>query len=191
MLTTVATLAQELDRDPAVEELLLARLIREASATIERACQRRFGYQRATDRLVGDGGRILVLPRTPVHEIHAIHCDGVPVLDWSVLDSRVGLLDRAAGWGWRAAMSWWGDGPTSPAQFEIDATAGFRLPGCLERDLPEDLERACLELAKAWWWARGRDPLATSESAGSLSHGLAAGLPMVVVELLRPWRRGI
>jgi hypothetical protein len=66
-----------------------------------------------------------------------------------------------------------------------------------KRDLPEDLERACLETVKARWFARLRDPLVKGEqiqgiaSADYLAPFTGAGdpgLPPSVVGLLQRYR---
>ena len=74
------------------------------------------------------------------------------------------------------------------------AIAGYLLPGDPQRDLPEDLERACLETVKARWFARLRDPLVKGEQVqgiASADYWVPAtgagdpGLPLGVIGLLQ------
>jgi hypothetical protein len=83
------------------------------------------------------------------------------------------------------------------AKIVVAYAAGYRLPGDPQRDLPEDLERACLETVKARWFARLRDPLAKSEQvqgAASANYWVPStgtddpGLPPSVVGLLQRYR---
>ena len=83
------------------------------------------------------------------------------------------------------------------AKIVVVYAAGYRLPGDPQRDLPEDLERVCLETVKARWFARLRDPLVKGEQV----QGIASadywvpstragdpGLPPSVVGLLQRYR---
>jgi len=58
-----------------------------------------------------------------------------------------------------------------------------------------DVEKACIEAVKAWWFQRGQNPNVVEKQVGSLRirQGEGAGpdyqgLPAVCVGLLRPWR---
>ena len=79
-------------------------------------------------------------------------------------------------------------------QIVVAYAAGYLLPGDPQHDLPEDLERACLETVKARWFARLRDPLIKGEQV----QGIAStdywvpstgdgdpGLPPSVIGLLQ------
>ncbi len=62
------------------------------------------------------------------------------------------------------------------------------------RNLPADLERACVETVKAWYLGRTSDPRMTSKSVGdlSLSYSVTAGeraLPSSVTKILSAYRR--
>ena len=193
MLSTVASLAADLGVSAESEAARLERLLTQASAAIERATNRQFARTRRVDRVLGEGARTLVLPRTPIVAVHSILCDGTPILDWRLADPGLGFVERRAGWGWRTGGVWWGEGPSAAATFEVDCTAGYALPGTASRDLPDDIERACLDLAKAWWWAQSRDPAASAEAFGGngIGYALQPGMPAGVAELLRPWIRRV
>lgn len=61
--------------------------------------------------------------------------------------------------------------------------------------LPPDLEKACIEAAKAWYQGRARDPEVIEEQVGDMSlryrDGSAGpvGLPPLAACLIRPWLR--
>ena len=74
------------------------------------------------------------------------------------------------------------------------------MPGDPQRDLPEDLERACLETVKARWFARVRDPLAKGEQVQGIASADYCvpstgdgdpGLPPSVVGLLQRYRQPV
>ena len=80
--------------------------------------------------------------------------------DWE-LDAATGELWRLDGADRRVAWP--------AAKIVVAYAAGYWLPGDPQRDLPEDLERACLETIKARWFARLRDPLAKSEQVQGIA----------------------
>jgi len=64
------------------------------------------------------------------------------------------------------------------------------------RNLPRDIERACLTTAAAWYQARGRDPEVSSKRVADTavtyrdpSPDGGSALPPRALELLRPWVR--
>ena len=108
--------------------------------------------------------------------------------DWE-LDAATGELWRLDGADRRVAWP--------AAKIVVAYAAGYLLPGDPQRDLPEDLERACLETVKARWFARLRDPLIKGEQVQGIasadywvpSTGDAdPGLPPSVVGLLQRYR---
>ena len=60
--------------------------------------------------------------------------------------------------------------------------------------LPHDLERACVQTIKAWWYQRTHDPAVAGKQVGDLSlqysvTAMAETLPPQVKRLLAPYRR--
>ena len=94
----------------------------------------------------------LSLARWPVQSITSIVVDGdaLATTDYEA-DLSVGTLwrlttnDRRKHW---AAL-----------KTVVTYVAGYKLPGEGARDLPFDIERACIDLVKLRYHARGRDPL--------------------------------
>jgi hypothetical protein len=108
------------------------------------------------------------------------------------------------------------DGTTlAVTDYELDGSLLYRLSGdyriqwratvlqvtyaagyTLLTDLPQDLERACLDLCATIWASRGRDRSLRSESAdgvGSVSYldprDSAGGLPQAIADALASYRR--
>ena len=120
----------------------------------------------------------LILSRTPVATIVSVVQDGV-TLDPSAyaLDAGSGLL-RALFWAWSARST------------EVTYAGGYLLPGQNGRDLPFDLERACLDRAITRYHSSGRDRTIKSEmtvGVGSVSYadGTRAGEPAEFAGLKR------
>src|SRR5690606_7857781 len=74
--------------------------------------------------------------------------------------------------------------------------AGFLLPDDDDRDLPLDIERACIAIVKADYLGRTRDPNMRSDATDGLGavawqvggHRTASGWPADVEALLAPYR---
>ena len=133
---------------------------------------------------------MLHLARWPNVALASIGEDGVTLAadDWE-LDAATGELWRLDGADRRVAWP--------AAKIVVAYAAGYLLPGDPQRDLPEDLERACLETVKARWFARLRDPLVKSEQVQGITSADYwvpstgdgdPGLPPSVVGLLQRYR---
>lgn len=156
-LTTVATVKRELGIAGSADHDLLENLILQASVTIEGWCRRTFPREDVVEtfRLSAEQA-VLHLARWPNVVFASIIEDGVTLTadDWEG-DSATGELWRLDGADHRI--------PWPAAKAVVAYCAGYLLPGDPQRDLPEDLERACLETVKARWFARLRDPLVKGE----------------------------
>ena len=186
-LTTVATVKRELGITGSADHDFLEDLILQASAAIEGWCRRVFGREEVAETFRLSAERaVLHLARWPNVALASIVEDDVTLAadDWE--------LDAATGELWRLddadrRVVW------PVAKIVVAYAAGYRLPGDPQRDLPEDLERACLETVKARWFARLRDPLVKGEQVQGIasadywvpSTGAGdPGLPPGVVGLL-------
>lgn len=174
------------------DEIAAERLVAAASAMIARHCNRTFGRERVREKIWpgrNSGACAVSLTRTPVRAVHGVIVDGIGLApaDFEA-DEAAGLLyrldSRGAGRPWHAY------------KVEVDYTGGYALPGSPDRDLPEDVEQACLTLVSALAAARDRDPLLRSETTagvGSTSwlepRAGSEALPPQVAGLLASWRR--
>lgn len=166
----------------------VGRLIDTASSAIARQCNRQFGRERLREGLRPGKGP-LILSRSPVSALYSVTADGNQVeLEGVELDGGAGLLGRldAAG----DACPWWN------RRVVVEYAAGWAMPGSPDRDLPPDIEQACLLLISDTLAGQGRDPRLRSESTegvGSTSWlDPRAGqehLPPQAAGLLRPYRR--
>jgi len=165
-LTTLASVKAEFGIVTGADDALLLALIGQASAAIERNLNRgALGlatYQetyRAPPAAGGYGGRgrlRLMLSRTPVSTITSIVEDGVILTAGDDYDFEpdVGFVNRLAG---GRAREW------TAQTIQVTYDAGYILPRFPARDLPADIERACISLVKLYYFARNRDPLVKSE----------------------------
>ena len=164
-LTTVAMAKRELGITGSADHDFLEDLILQASAAIEGWCRRVFGREEVTEMFRLSAERaVLHLARWPNITLASIGENDVTLAadDWE--------LDAATGELWRLddadrRVAW------PAAKIVVAYAAGYVLPGDPQRDLPEGLERACLETVKARWFARLRDPLAKSEQVQGIATG--------------------
>lgn len=132
MLTTLATLKQQLGVDVDLYDQMLIRLIRAATDAIESECRREF-TRREYVEMFYPMERRLILAGYPVDEVIEVLVDGDAYTDHDV--------DEARGFLYPARGDTWG------REVRVTYTAGYILPPSDERDLPYDLENACIVLA--------------------------------------------
>jgi hypothetical protein len=191
-LAALAAVKRDLNVVGSTEDTYLNELIDGVSAAFETFCARRFAVEtiKQTARLDRPIDA-LVLARFPVRQITEIKVDGVALAaaDWEH-DPAKGLLWRLDGSGNRRD---WDEG-----KVEVSMQCGYRLPDESGRDLPADLERACIEAVKLRYAAKGRDPALRSvqvEGVGSEDYalpGVAGGMdgewPASIAEVLARYR---
>jgi uncharacterized phiE125 gp8 family phage protein len=190
-LATLEALKAELSipaSDP-TSDVALEGLLDQASAATARWCGLAMARQTLREAFrLWRPLEVLVLSCGPVAAITAVTEAGTAVAaeNWEA--------DLASGLLWRLSAGercrWIATG------IVVDYAAGWLLPGQDGRDLPPEIERACILAAAAMWHARGRDPLLRSEAVegvGSTSfldpRGGMEGLPPQAAGLLAPWRR--
>jgi len=151
-LTTIEAVRQQLGLDPSdtSQDAVLVRLINSASDAIRSYCDRDFARARRADRLEGSGRPVLLLPLYPVIRVESVTADGIPVSPEEYdVDAPAGRLIRRSG-------SW----PGGPGlTVEVVYEAGYITPeqarkGVGERDLPYDLEEACIATVMSWYSRR-------------------------------------
>lgn len=192
-LTTIEALKGELQipAEDTSQDAVLARYINAASDAIRAFCSRDFAKDRRTETKQGFGGPSLLLKAYPVLEVHSVEVKGKPVTDYS-LDEATGVLWRDAGW------------PRSETpNVTVDYTAGYVTPAqadddeTLERDLPHDLEEACIGTAATWASQQGTPRDAVSMQVEQIrvdfgnrnTAGGRQGIPWPVQALLEPYVR--
>ena len=201
-LTTQLTTLQAVQDDLGVDyEPRLLGLINQASAACCGFCGRSFA--RATWAETFDGpANPLILSRLPVVSVASITCNGAVVdLAGFEVDAEAGLVrQHGAGvsadeWShpWDDRRGW------RPLRTMVTYAAGYLLPNDPGRNLPDDVERACLEMVKALWFSSGsgaRDPGVrsnTTEGIGTTQYRDpipgAFGLPSMAMDMLTPYRR--
>ena len=175
-LTTVQRVSDELSSPDgtAPDDELLGNFIDEASAFIERYTGFRFPQETIVEKLGSDGGHRLVLSRRPIKSITSIKFKGT-LVDSSVYE----IEDAMAGFVWRNDSKWQNTievaggivnklyGPALE-YYEVEYVAGYILPGDTTgaRDLPYEIERACIELCKLYYYRQKADPMVRRERVG-------------------------
>ncbi len=183
LLTTLGRVKAELRLTGGADDDYLTGLIADASDALSRWAGRDFQRQRSVEGLKGYGGRYLTLSRTPVRAIFAVRLIVLGAPDQTLSSSSYQLLDPGLGtvvrfdgvWDWTAdtapGLARRPRSGTELPLWQVDYEGGWSLPGSDDRDLPEAIERACLETVKAGWFGRLRDPNLTSERADDLYQG--------------------
>ena len=175
-LTTVQRVSDELSLPDgsAPDDELLASFIDEASAFIERYTGFRFPQETVVEKLGSDGGHRLILSRRPIKSITSIKYKGA-LVDSSLYE----IEDAMAGFVWRNDSKWKNTievaggivnklyGPPSQ-DYEVEYVAGYIVPEdtSATRDLPFDIERACIELCKLYYYRQKADPMVRRERIG-------------------------
>ena len=213
-LCTLVDLKGELGITNDTNDTRLERLIESATNAIERYCGRSngFHYEAArVDDLRGFSGPLMHLPKTPVVSIASIVWDPDDAND--TIDSSLYALDEATqgrvyredGWHWTAAyQEYLVDTPlpgTEQRLYRVTYACGYvtakqaQDDALLTRNLPHDLEDACLQLASLRYRWNPRDPNVTAEKIGSWSAsyggtaGVGAAIPDGIAGLLASHKR--
>jgi hypothetical protein len=190
-LTNLATVKAELGLTGTADDAWLATIISAQSAAIASHCRRTFGrasYGETFPAPKATGGysrpvQRVVLSVVPVANVASITEDGAALnpADFEV-DPPSGLVWRLDAQGHE--VEW------PNRRIVVAYSAGWLLPG---RDLPADIERACLLAVGAAWHGRSRDPALRSEAVdGVLNRSWqvgagAAALSAEVQALLAPY----
>lgn len=161
-LTTLAQIKSELSLTDGADDVWVADAISRVSVDIARFCNRTFGLEQMSEtfRLRQPADK-LMLARFPVVLIDSIVEGGTSLIEgqWEA-DTASGMLYRLDA----GDTARWCAGKVT-----VTYTAGYRLPGDPLRDLPGDIETATVEMIKAMWFRRSRDPAARSEAVQGVS----------------------
>jgi len=191
-LTTLATVKEELKLADSTKESLLQTLINQASAFVERYCNRTFALQKYKETIAAHGSLYLPLSMRPVIAVDTVEENGHPITDYVLETPDSGLLYRRVGWGWKPMLNWvitWQPLPNADIQtYEVVYTAGYILPNDTARTLPYDIERACIEIIKGWYVDIEAGRRIQSESIGDYSVTYARDMPTDILRTLDGWR---
>lgn len=204
-LTTIAVMERELDLNDTALWALLGDLIKQATFQIQKFTGRVFAHEVVTEGLPGTGTPVLLVTRTPIRSITQITINGtdLPSTEYTIDDTETGSILLHTDSTPPAPQVW----PLSAHvvsglslfpllnmesnNVSIQYEGGYKMPGEAGRDLPYDLERACLDLCKTFYLERGENPRTIEQKVGDSSETLGAnsGIPPHVLSRLIPWKR--
>jgi hypothetical protein len=187
-LTTVSRVREELRLGDEPQDAVIKDWIGDASRSISDYCERVFGRQLVEERMdLRDHGESVIRLRMMPAVVEQVTFAGQALsdTDWYYNDEG-GLCRLVDGepvpWPWR--------------YLTVRYRSGWRLPGEAERDLPENVEAACLQLVASRYHGGGRDPRLRSETVegvGSTSwtdyRAGAGGMPQNIAEKLARYVR--
>jgi hypothetical protein len=204
-LTTLALVKGELGIADATTtyDTVLERMILAASDAIARFCRRDFRKATVTEKLAGSGTLRLVLARTPLVSITSITDDGTTIDDdeYEIEDAAAGIVVRDTPWTAQdlAVGISIGQDPvpgTGKRALTVVYISGYVLPGDSTgtRNLPYDVEEACILTAVALYRRRGQDRSVVSEQLGDAAQSYATGaeahlIPAAARAMLARYRR--
>ena len=187
-LTTVDAVKITLNLPDGLQDPFIATLITRASQAISQYCRRVFAKEEVTETIPGTDTARMFLERVPLISVTSVTYDGdaVDAADYAIERHERGTLLMEDKW----TLSTYGDDIGKP-DWAIRYYAGWVLPNHSgTRDLPHDVEQACIETVKTWYHARCRDQSLRTEEIVDAWQGTYSGhaLPMIAKELLNPWR---
>lgn len=202
-LTTLETVRLELGSSGISNDKTLTRLIREASDFITAHTGRNFIKEEVEEKLPANQSPNIMLERTPIASITSITHFGSTIgsTTFSIHDPKVGIIFRDTGWfDSRLFKQNIELTPTRYAKLSwvVRYIGGFEPPGSSSpTTLPEDVERACIDLVKAWFLDidSGRDPRVRRQQTGDASESFfegsarTAGFPPSVLRVLEKYER--
>lgn len=204
-LTILATVKTELNISGSGDDTFLNTLIDQASAFIRKYTGRIFERQTLTETLPGTGFVDLYPTRTPIVSITSITLNGTLLSsdEYTLNDADMGQIIRHDDADVPSAVVWpFSSRPSSGLSQHIQwgsfannisivYVAGFLLPGEDNRTLPEDLERACIELVKMFFEKRSSDPSVRFEKIGDAAQAFEVNkqLPLTITMILDRWTR--
>ena len=202
-LTTVGRVAFQLGVTDDDKLHMIARMIEEATAAIERYCNRTFKQATVTEKLVGYGRPYLMVSRMPLNSITSITYDGetVAASDYEIANSATGEIVHKNGvWNDTAKQTLNASLTEIPYSerklYTVVYSGGYVLPGNASRTLPADIEAACVMVVSSMYSRRLDNPDIVKESLagvasveyGSASGNTSAQLPPAAAAILDKYR---
>lgn len=198
-LTNLDTITEQLgvtDKDSIISGLISA-----ASSVVCSYCNRFFARETLTEALSGSGGVRLMLERTPVVSVAEIRFNSgvIDASEYKIEDEKAGILFRRNGF---RDVPFLARGIVQdPLPFrgeelwEVDYTAGYITPPMQddsnERDLPHDVEQACIAITRSLFFSRDTDPNLKQSKVSAFWSGsyTQKTISDSVKEMLSPYRR--
>lgn len=196
-LATVDAVKLELGIDGSADDEWIGRRIDIASSQAASYCNRVFARETVTETfrnyrsimIPGIDPEPLRMTRIPVISVASVteNEEAVAAANYEY-DDATGLMWRLDDDGGRIA---WEEG-----KIVVAYTGGYNLPGDTSNSLPADVEAAVIEMVKASYFARLRDPLIKSEYAPDVgkveywvgsTNDVAPGVPDTAAALLGPY----
>ena len=210
-LTDLATVKDELGITDSSEDTRLERYIQVASDAIVKYCRREFSRVIGiVETHAGADFPRLYLDRLPLVTVTEVQIDGaiIEAGDFDIVDPTTGLLYREAGWPRRAfraaGVVQQPVNGTDQENIQVTYDGGFITPegdpAQGTRNLPLDIEQACIDTVVSIRANRGRDTDITAEKLGDASvsyggvntamgRGSGGVIPDGVIGTLKPYRR--
>ena len=168
-LTMISTVETELSLTADAQDAELTRYIDTASDQIERYVNRKLYYGAAiVEKVAGSGDAFLWISRTPLSSITSVVWLGdsstVTSSTYEIWEADQGNLYRSAGWNNTKISS------NDYTRYQVTYIGGWITPqqdaddGALTRNLPWDLETACISMVVGLWRQKGADRTIRSES---------------------------
>jgi hypothetical protein len=184
-MTTVGAISSELGTSSDDVFLRAPALIKQASRMIVKYVGREFAYRTVEETHHYDYNRAyhsynsILLQGTPIRSLISVMGD-MSSVDTTGLTFDAGILQ----------------GLRVYRQTVVTYTCGYKMPDETDRDLPDDLERACIDTVLALWYRPDRgDPmikLDRADGVGITSYYDApahpSGLPFTAIGLLADYR---
>ncbi len=187
-LTTLANLKAVAGITAITDDTLLGLIIDRQSAAIETFCNRIFAKQTYTETIAGNGTNKLRIAQYPLVSVTSITNDEITVAstDYTTQDRESGYI--YSNYGWYNTLG--------EKLYSVVYVSGYILPGMAgTRDLPYDIEDACIKACYASYVSRKINPLIKSESVPEVysvdygTNGMNSGLPLIVKDMLIPYRK--
>lgn len=204
-LTTLNAVKDELRiaQSDATYDAILERYIQAVTAAFETICDRKFHHGAdMAESVAGYGTTTIVLSRTPVLAVASVVVDGstVTATDYAIHGAEAGLLYKGSGWPWTASVApsvnYYQVPGSEKRSIVVTYTGGYVTPtqatAQLARTLPYDLEQLCIDGVVAKFRDRGINKAMTSrklQGASATFERGAFGLPLDVIDGLKPWTR--
>lgn len=209
-LTTLQALKDELGITDSGEDSKLEALINRYSDRIASYCNRGFHYESArSEDFAGYGSVFVVVEKPPIKSITSITYNGdtIDADNYEIHRASSGEIYTAAGWIWTVGYDQEINSIPIPGserkRYTIVYACGWVTPqqalddATLTRDLPYDLEEACLIACTSKYRNMGRNTAVKSEKLGDwqvtyggtgAASGGAVDLPDEAKGLLAPYR---
>lgn len=184
----------------ASDDKLISDLIDYASDYIRSYTDRDFHLKTITETRPSRGSNYMVLSYRPLRTLTWAQLDGTSVSSttYEVDDAEAAIVWRERGWDHTVIFdNFITQRPTrfGRRDWSFRYQAGYILPGSTEgtRDLPKDIEKACIEIVKSWYLRQSQDPSVKREEVGEAMIEYFDGtyetaVPKSSLDLLGPYR---